>query len=355
MTASQDSDWNMGLEQKCRFAFELYTNLYNALFLATLREHGQAGAEDLMWRLIRSQHEAHFLPGLEKLGLEDEATDAIKAAKYHYLSNRLGGLDVDYAEETPAKVWVRYHPPVMLDISTVAFSAKFGAQAYRGWYGYSGKSLGTPRLGFVLTHNMCDGDPYDAGYYILHDRDLGPEETFRYGRGEAFPRFDRAKAPRLPDGWTAERQARALRNFTIEYVNTQIIELEATYGGAARSVVEHAYAVTMALRRHRFHEALDIHGAGPGAIATLMRRDRALLNEEAAVEKVSDTRYLVRQDARNPRFFPRPADMSKLFDQGVLAGWRTLASLTDPPVTIEMTASLTDGNDCYEWVLTAEE
>ncbi len=354
MTASQAANWTMDLEQQCRFAFELYTDLYNALFLATLREHGQAGAEDLMWRLIRYQHEDHFLPVLEKLGLMDEESDAIKAARYHYLSNRLGGLDAEYVEETPSKVWIRYHPPVMFDISAAAFSAKFGAQAYRGWYGYSGKSLGNPRLGFVLTHNMCDGDPYDAGYYMLYDRDLGPEETFRYGRGEAFPPFERAKAPGLPEDWTGERQARALRNFTIEYVNTQIIELEATYGERARSVVEHAYAVTMALRRRRIYEALDIRGDGPGAIAILMQRDRALLKEDVTIEKESDTRYVVRQAARNPRFFPRPAEISKLFDQGVLAGWRTLASLADPPVTIEMTAALTDGDDRYEWVLTAE-
>ncbi len=99
--------WEATLERKCRLANILYLSVYNALLLTTLREHGQAEVARLKWRIMRSHQRAYFLPGVKKLGLENEATDAIKCGKYHYFSNLLGGMESQYMEENPEKVWVR--------------------------------------------------------------------------------------------------------------------------------------------------------------------------------------------------------------------------------------------------------
>ena len=51
-----------------------------------------------MFRLFRRQHEEKFLSSFEKLGLKD-LPDAVACARYHVLSNGIGGVPVEYVEE----------------------------------------------------------------------------------------------------------------------------------------------------------------------------------------------------------------------------------------------------------------
>ena len=93
------TEWEATLEEKSRFANSFYVELHNALLASLLAHHGQYALAQLQFQMLRRHHK-YFVPGLKKLGLDNEATDAIAAAKYHVLSNQLGGLDVDYIEET---------------------------------------------------------------------------------------------------------------------------------------------------------------------------------------------------------------------------------------------------------------
>ena len=57
-----------------------------------------------MFRLFRKQHEEKFLSSFSKLGL-DGLSDAVACAKYHVLSNGMGGVAVEYARiRHPASV-----------------------------------------------------------------------------------------------------------------------------------------------------------------------------------------------------------------------------------------------------------
>ncbi|MFQ5875388.1 MAG: hypothetical protein ACE5JL_16530, partial [Dehalococcoidia bacterium] len=259
--------WEATLERKCRLANILYLSVYNAMLLTTLREHGQDEVAQLKWKIMRSHQRKHFLPGLKKLGLENEATDAISSSKYHYFSNMLGGMEAQYMEETPEKVWVRYPAPYPLSdspftpsVAAAAFSAAYGQATYSAWYAFNGKSLGNPRLGFVLTQSIHQGDPYSAGYFKIYDHDLESDETLQVSPAERPPRFDPATAPKLPlDEWTEERKARAMRNYAVEYVNSAVAALLAKYGiGGTRSIVQHAYQITMAQRSRQLIEDLQI-------------------------------------------------------------------------------------------------
>jgi hypothetical protein len=69
-----------------------------------------ADAAELVFRTFRRQHLEKFLPGLAKLGL-DRLPHAVACAQYHYLSNHLGGVRVEYMYESDRKAWVRYVPP----------------------------------------------------------------------------------------------------------------------------------------------------------------------------------------------------------------------------------------------------
>ena len=89
-------------------------NWYHAMFtgaiLRTIVQRNTADAAALMFRVFRRQHHERFLPGLEKLGLRG-LPDAVAAASYHYLSNRIGGVRVEFMRESDRKAWVRFPPP----------------------------------------------------------------------------------------------------------------------------------------------------------------------------------------------------------------------------------------------------
>jgi hypothetical protein len=60
-----------------------------------------------VFRTFRRQHLEKFLPGLKKLGL-DKLPHAVAAAQYHYLSNVLGGVKVEYMYESDRKACARH-------------------------------------------------------------------------------------------------------------------------------------------------------------------------------------------------------------------------------------------------------
>ena len=78
--------------------------------LTMVARRGTADAAEFVFRVFRRQQQERFLPGLEKLGLA-HLPPAVAAAQYHYLSNWIGGVHVEYMYETDAKAWVRYPPP----------------------------------------------------------------------------------------------------------------------------------------------------------------------------------------------------------------------------------------------------
>ena len=89
--------------------------LFCSLFALTLCHHGQEATRQLQWQMVRRHHRDYFLPGMKKPGLENEASDAIAVAKYHVFSNMV--VDIDYIEESPEKVWLRYNPPSLFAAS----------------------------------------------------------------------------------------------------------------------------------------------------------------------------------------------------------------------------------------------
>ena len=75
------------------------------LMVAVERDKGEV--YEWMFRLFRRQHEEKFLSSFAKLGLQG-APPAVACAKYHVLSNNVGGVGVEYMEESERKAWVRF-------------------------------------------------------------------------------------------------------------------------------------------------------------------------------------------------------------------------------------------------------
>ena len=209
-----------------------YHSWFTGTVLACVSRRGPRDAAELVFRVFRRQQREKFLPGLEKLGIAG-LPPAVAAARYHYLSNFIGGVGVEYVEESPRKAWIRYPPPrwIWPGATICAIPSEVNAAMLRGWHANNGVMLGCLGLGFVCTGQTVDGQPGLEGYYIEHDHDLPPEDRLRFARGERIPRFDPATAPALPAAdWPADRIAKAKRGYAMEYARTVLQEAVALFG-----------------------------------------------------------------------------------------------------------------------------
>ena len=89
---------------------DLHHQYFLGLQLMVAVEESKQTVFDWMFRLFRKQHEEKFLSSFTKLGL-DGLPDAVACAKYHVLSNGMGGVAVEYIAESDTKAWVRFRYP----------------------------------------------------------------------------------------------------------------------------------------------------------------------------------------------------------------------------------------------------
>ena len=190
--------------------------------LGLVSRRGAAVARDYVFAHFRRQHLDKFLPGLAKLGLSSEP-HAVACALYHFRSNALGGVRTEFHRESDRKAWVRYPPPrwIWHGTAIAGVPSEVSAAMLHGWHGHNGVSLGNPRLGFVCTGMTVDGMPGLEGYYLEHDKELGPEARVRFAYGESMPPAQ--SMPALdPKDWPEERLERTHRAYAIEYVRTML-------------------------------------------------------------------------------------------------------------------------------------
>lgn len=225
------TDWP--LQRQCETIADFWREQWGAIQLGLLRELGGNELADFKERILRRHQRSYFLPGLEKLGIRRDLPPAVIAARYHYLSNMLGGLSMEYIEESPKRVWIRYHAPSwsFTGLSLVAVPSSVQRAMFAGWHPNNGVSLGIPQLGFVVTKVFQDGEPYDEGYFEEFDRPLLAEERVQYRPVTMSPDFDPEKAPKLdPSIWPQDRLSKTLRNFARGYLDDAIKTCLERYG-----------------------------------------------------------------------------------------------------------------------------
>ncbi|MDP6901983.1 MAG: hypothetical protein QGF99_08340 [Acidimicrobiales bacterium] len=203
---------------------QLFHRYLTGLILALVVETGPERAAAVVHGLFRRQQEERFLPGLAKLGLLDEP-HAVACAKYHYLSNHLGGVSVVFVSESEKKAWVRYLPPRWIFDGTAiaAIPTQVSRAMLSGWHANNGVLLGNPNLGFVCTSQTVDGMPGLEGYYIEEDQPLLPSDRLRFRYGETCPPIRDQDLPVLDNKeWPAERLTKVARNYSMDYIRNII-------------------------------------------------------------------------------------------------------------------------------------
>jgi hypothetical protein len=270
---------------------EWYHAWFTGIILLAVSRRGAPEAAELVFRVFRQQQQARFLEGLEKLGLSG-LPPAVAAARYHYLSNAIGGVGVEYHEESPRKAWIRYPPPrwIWQGTAICGIPPEVNMAMMRGWHAQNGVSLNCPRLGFVCTGQTVEGYPGLEGYYLEHDHDLTEPERLRFTRTERMPRFDPAAAPALPPTWPAERLAKAKRGYAMEYVRSVMQAAAAQWGpGEAGALLGLAARLTAMQHAHQAARALGAT-TGPSLLLALAaaqgdaaRREGDVIHQPSAV------------------------------------------------------------------------
>lgn len=222
MSGGQDGDAQEAQWLRWRSVADLYHAYFTGLILTVVTRRGATDAAEFVFRVFRRQQQERFLRGLEKLGL-NHLPPAVAAAQYHYLSNWIGGVSVEYMFESNRKAWIRYPPPrwIWRGTAICGVPGEVSRAMLRGWHANNGVSLGNPKLGFVCTKQSVDGQDGLEGYYFEYDHALDIDQRLVFARHLEAPRFDPATAPALPvANWPKPRLEKAYRNYAMEYVRT---------------------------------------------------------------------------------------------------------------------------------------
>jgi hypothetical protein len=292
----------------------IYHSYLTGLILMVSSRAGPQRATEIVFRTFRRQQLARFLPGLKKLGL-DGLPHAVACAQYHYLSNQVGGVKVEYVYENDRKAWVRYPPPRWIWSGTAicGIPSEVSRAMLQGWHANNGVVLSNPRLGFVCTGQTVDGQPGLEGYYKEWDHDLAPEERLQFSPGERCPAFDPSRAPRLPERtWPEERLLKVLRNYSMEYITSIVPETIAALGPEEGGHL--AGAAARLIGMHTFDEVASLLGGiepGAAGFAAAFQRlaagqgDDAVLqvNGSAAHVRQSSWRLMAEREALSPAVF----------------------------------------------------
>lgn len=334
-------------------AVETFCHAYlTGLVLALVTRAGPGPAAEVVFRTFRRQQRARFLPGLRKLGL-DGLPHAVACAQYHYLSNQVGGVKVEYVRESDRKAWVRYPPPRWIWAGTAVCGTpgEVSRAMLRGWHANNGVALGNPRLGFVCTGQTVDGQPGLEGYYREYDRELAPEERLAFSPGEACPPFDPAAAPRLPgDGWPEARLRKVSRNYAMEYVTSILPETIAALGPADGGHVAGTAARQIGMQF--FDDAArQLGGVAPGAagFAEFLARLARAQGDDAVLSGAGDD-WTVRQTGW--RLMAGRPDLSPAVFDAWNELWVGAALAHDRHLGLEVTARRDRGDPTWAWRIT---
>ncbi len=328
---------------------ELYHTYFTGLILTLVTRRSTADAAEWMFRVFRHQHHEKFLQSFEKLGLSG-MPDAVACAGYHYLSNGIGGVSVEFMRETDRKAWVRFVPPrwVYPGASICGVPSDVSRAMLRGWYAQNGVSLGNPRLGFVCTSQTMDGQHGLSGYFLEYDRDLSIEERLVFRPAEMPPPFDPSAAPQLSQThWPEERLAKAARNYSMEYIRTGLPRLAECFGPAeashlgrvtARLVGAQCYAATA--------EALAVTGDDPRSFAEFMVRLAAAEGDAADIQDASGACIVRRHSWRLMRGI-------EPVSEAVFEAWNGLfegaLAVHNRFLTLEVSSRLDFGDEAFLW------
>jgi hypothetical protein len=319
---AQEAKW-----LRWRSVADLYHAYFTGLILTVVTRRSTSDAAEFVFRVFRRQQQERFLPGLVKLGI-DHLPPAVAAAQYHYLSNWIGGVHVEYIYETDRKAWIRYPPPrwIWKGTAICGVPGEVSRAMLRGWHANNGAALGDLKLGFVCTKQSVDGQDGLEGYYCEYDFELELDQRLVFARHLEAPRFDAKTAPALPvASWPKPRLEKAYRNYAMEYVKTAAPVLVQLFGPEDAGYLLHLTGKLIGMQY--FDEVAQALGGNHGGPQDFVAFLRALFEaqDDAAEVSASEGQFEIVQQtwklmANVGDFHPAVAKVLEGMFEGLAAG-----------------------------------
>ncbi|WP_247358214.1 hypothetical protein, partial [Bradyrhizobium sp. 39] len=282
------------LRKATLLAEKFWGRMFGGFLATTYQDKGETAYLDTYFQTLRSHQNVKFLEGLKKLGVREDEPPAVKACKYHYFSNILGGLKLQYIEESPKKCWIRYLAPraTFTGLAILAVPAHTAKTVAHSWHPRNGELLGCDRLQYVRTKNMMEGDPYDEAYWVELDRPVAPEERLIFRPEIRTPEFDPAKAPQLdPKLWPEGRRLKARANYSAGYVSRTTSVLVSKFGvEAAADIVGRTMRGLAIQHINELKADQGIEGADLHSVVQFFAGILTACRQEFQIEKVSPTK-----------------------------------------------------------------
>ena len=277
---------------------DLHHQYFLGLQLMVAVEESKPVVYDWMFRLFRRQHEEKLLSSFEKLGLSGQP-HAVACAKYHVLSNGIGGVAVEYMEESETKAWVRFRYPRWMyagpAICGIPVEASRGF--LHGWYAQNGVSLNNPRLGYVCVSEDVTGQFGLCGYFKEYNHDLSDDERGCFAPDERPPAYDPAAQPTPPAlDWSEERLAKANRNYAMEYVRTGLAALTEVIGADRTIELAKRAARLTGLQNYRnLRAAIGASEGGTLESATFLCEMMRGMGDDCTIEETNNGEVQITQ------------------------------------------------------------
>lgn len=273
----------------CAISTMVWGKMFSGLTAVTYAEKGADALHRLWFRFLTTHQGEKYHEGLRKLGIENE-TPAVAAARYHYFTNIIGGLAMEYVEESPRKAWIRYLAPMWMygGVAVMAMPSELRRHVMSSWHPRNGQYMGCPRLGYVATKFTSEADPCDEGYFYEYDYDLSPSQIMRFEVAHRTPEFDPDKAPKLdPVLWPEMRILKARRNFSSGYLRVTAEVLDGMYG---ELITNHIIARTMRFMGIQFTPEIralaGVEGTSASAVADLFARLLRAMGQDFTLDRV---------------------------------------------------------------------
>jgi hypothetical protein len=212
----------------------LWSAVASALALSCIRTHGQAEAAALVFAAESRRHER-----LLATATPSGSTALWRCAMVHVDLETREGLRPEVIEDA-GRVWLRYRAPHWSGhgvtgppATPAALGPAIGRAHYSARHGLTAEVVGGPGVIFVHTHDLTDGDAFDAGYFATVAGD-GAEEHYVRSRGVKPPAFAGAENRPQP------RDSQSVTPWAASAAWHMVVVTErlGVVGGAA--VIEHA-------------------------------------------------------------------------------------------------------------------
>jgi len=281
---------------------ELHHRYFIGLILFAQQKAGTAVAAEMMEQTFARQRGQKFLDSLDKLGLSG-LPPAEQAAKYLYLANGLGGVEVATTVDERGRAWIYYGVPRWMYDGTAlcAIPPEISSAPMRGFHSRIGESLGVPSLSYCCVGQTAEGHPGLEGFFEDLGRPLKPGERLRFEPDHPRPHYDPAGFPKID--WPEERRLKVLRNYALTYLTNALPSLIDVAGAERAAGIGHGAGVRIGMHYYAIvRQQAGVSGDfGDFLLALLHGMDEAPERLDTATVRQPGWRLMRgREDQRTP-------------------------------------------------------